>query len=180
MSEVQQNDGGGKKKGGKPKGKKASTHIDMTPMVDLAFLLLTFFMLTTSFSKPKVMPIVLPEKQDKDTKDLKINEKNVMNLLLQKDGKISYFLGVLGQPDVEIHTTNYSPKGLREVVRTEMEKNIQMNGGKNKLFILIKPAKGSTYGNVVDVFDEMNILNAQLYALVDITPNEQKYLDEGH
>ena len=62
MAEIIANEGGHGKKKGKARAKKHGTHIDMTPMVDLACLLLTFFMLTTAFSKPKVMEIVLPEK----------------------------------------------------------------------------------------------------------------------
>ncbi|MGZ5243804.1 MAG: ExbD/TolR family protein, partial [Bacteroidia bacterium] len=74
MSEVNTGGGGGKHKGGKPKAKKMSTRMDMTPMVDLAFLLLTFFMLTTQFSKPQSMEIVMPDKLDpNDTKPPKIN-----------------------------------------------------------------------------------------------------------
>src|SRR3954470_1101293 len=93
MSEVQSNDSGGGKGGkhNKVRAKKNSTHIDMTPMVDLAFLLHTFFMLTTTFSKPKTMEIVMPVKPDKPEVELKIN--NAVTVLLGDKNRIFWYYG---------------------------------------------------------------------------------------
>src|SRR6185295_10075646 len=95
MSEVQQQDsGGGDRKHKKLRAKKSSTHIDMTPMVDLAFLLLTFFMLTTTFSKPKRMDITMPTK-DKPPPDqaTKFPESQTMSILLGEKNKIIWYMG---------------------------------------------------------------------------------------
>src|SRR5436189_5681482 len=96
MAEVQQQDSsdkGGKHK--KVRAKKSSTHIDMTPMVDLAFLLLTFFILTTTFSKPKTMDITMPVKDKIEDKDrTKVPASQTMSVLLTKDDRIIWYMGI--------------------------------------------------------------------------------------
>src|SRR5258708_14608276 len=92
MSEVQQKEGGGDKKHKKVRAKKSSTHIDMTPMVDLAFLLLTFFVLTSTFSKPSVMELAMP-KNDKTVKP--VNVKNILTIVLDKLDTVYYYFGIL-------------------------------------------------------------------------------------
>lgn len=120
MAEIAEGGGGGHDKG-KKRAKKSSTKVDMTPMVDLAFLLLTFFVLTTTFAKPKVMSLVYPAKltdeELKDTKQTKIN--NAITFLLTED-KIFYYEGEFfpkgnpqGKPSTELKETNFSPDGVR-------------------------------------------------------------------
>src|SRR5436190_7870316 len=94
MAEVQQKDssGGGKHK--KVRAKKSSTHIDMTPMVDLAFLLLTFFILTTTFSKPKTMDITMPVKDEKKENQTKVPASQTMSILLTSNDKIIWYMGI--------------------------------------------------------------------------------------
>lgn len=93
MAEVNTGDGGGGHgKHEKKRAKKASTRIDMTPMVDLAFLLLTFFILTSTFNKPKAMEINYPaDPKDKDTKPPKIN--NALTFILTDNDGIYYYPG---------------------------------------------------------------------------------------
>lgn len=153
--------GGGKKKG----PKKASTKVDMTPMVDLAFLLITFFMLTTTFNKPQTMEVNMPDKTDGPNKPLPINEKRALTVILGKDNRVYYYQGV-NNPKVE--TTNYSDQGLREVL-IKKKKEILQKVGKD-MFVVIKATDGSNYKNVVDVLDEMAITSVPTYALADITP----------
>ena len=114
--------GGGKKQGGKKRPKKHSTHVDMTPMVDLFSLLLTFFMLTTAFSKPKVMEIVLPDKI-KDQKDIKapeVDKDKVLNIIIEDD-KAFWYNG-MAAPDKEtkqlpkLTAANFSKDGIRKVL----------------------------------------------------------------
>jgi biopolymer transport protein ExbD len=127
MAEIIANEGGGKKGHGKQRAKKHSTHIDMTPMVDLMSLLITFFMLTTAFSKPKVMEIVLPEKADDKIVDTskgpEIKADRTLNLLLTGDDKVYYYVGKppMNDKDVEANPgrlikTNYGADGIRKVV----------------------------------------------------------------
>jgi biopolymer transport protein ExbD len=119
MAEIIQNEGDGKKKG-KRRAKKHSTHIDMTPMVDLACLLLTFFMLTTAFSKPKVMEITLPEPPKKDDPaPPRISGSRALNIILDENDKVYWYAGYADPrkpPLPEVHETNFSKDGIRKVL----------------------------------------------------------------
>lgn len=117
MAEIVQNEGhgGGKKK----RVKKHGTHIDMTPMVDLACLLLTFFMLTTAFNKPKVMQIILPEERNKDDIAPQINETRALNIILIGNDKILWYNGLADPtkpPLPVINETDYSKDGIRKLL----------------------------------------------------------------
>lgn len=118
MAEIIQAEG--KQKGGKKKAKKFSTHIDMTPMVDLMCLLITFFMLTTAFSKPKAMEITMPEKDDKNTEKEapKIAADRTVNILISGNDKIYYYFGVADpkQPLPQLIESNYSKDGIRKML----------------------------------------------------------------
>jgi Biopolymer transport protein ExbD/TolR. len=119
MAEIIQAEG--KKKGGKKRPKKFSTRIDMTPMVDLMCLLITFFMLTTAFSKPKAMEITMPEKNPKDNPQdqPKIAADKTINILISGNDKIYYYLGVADPnkpPLPELIKTNFSKDGIRKVL----------------------------------------------------------------
>jgi biopolymer transport protein ExbD len=120
MAEVNTGDGGGHGKHDKKRAKKSSTRIDMTPMVDLAFLLLTFFVLTSTFSKPKVMEIPFP-KEDKDNPPSKVN--NAFTFLLTKDDGVYYYFGQFypegnkdGKPATTLKKTDWSADGLHKLL----------------------------------------------------------------
>lgn len=116
MAEIIQEE---KQKGGKKKPKKGSAHIDMTPMVDLMCLLLTFFMLTTAFSKPKVMEIVLPEKIRKDEKvePPKIAESRTLNIILGPEDKVYWYPGKADPASPPpLQETDFSATGIRQIL----------------------------------------------------------------
>src|SRR5262245_28601452 len=115
----QQDSGKGKHK--KVRAKKSSTHIDMTPMVDLAFLLLTFFMLTTTFSKPKTMEINMPVK-DKPEVETKVN--NAVTILLGDKDRIFWYFGEFKPAETQLEETNWSATGIRKIL---LEKNEKAN-----------------------------------------------------
>ncbi|TFF33685.1 ExbD/TolR family protein [Mucilaginibacter psychrotolerans] len=164
--------GGGKHKGGKVRSKKASTRVDLTAMVDLAFLLITFFMLTTTLSKPKAMDLAMPDKDEKTKDQLPVAASRSMTLLLGSNDKVEWFIGEPGksQPTTE----GFGKDGLRKTL-LEKGKEIQQTTGKY-MVVLIKPSDKSTYKNLVDVLDEMNITGVQSYAIVDILPAELELL----
>ena len=201
MAEIVQEDS--HKGKGKKKVKKHGTHIDMTPMVDLACLLLTFFMLTTAFNKPKVMEIILPEKPKENEKPPELDKSRALNILLTKDDKILWYAG-MADPNKTLPVlaeTDFSKDGIRKVLLQRnkelfervsgMKKDV--TGGKLKLprdsvdarikhlykldrtgpIVLIKAADGVKYRDVVDIIDEMAITNIARYSLVDINPVEK-------
>ena len=117
MAEIIQAEG--KQKGHKKKAKKFSTHIDMTPMVDLMCLLITFFMLTTAFSKPKAMEITMPEKKENpDDKSPQIAAERTINILVSGNDKIYYYFGVVepNKPLPQLISTDYSKDGIRKML----------------------------------------------------------------
>jgi biopolymer transport protein ExbD len=167
MAELDTSSGGGKK-GGKVRSKKASTRVDLTAMVDLAFLLITFFMLTTTLSKPKAMDVIMPDKDEKTKEQEPMAASRSMTILLGSNNKLEWFIGEPGksQPTTE----GYGKDGLRKTL-IEKGKEIQSSTGKF-MFVLIKPSDKSNYKNLVDVLDEMKITNVSSYAIVDILPAE--------
>jgi biopolymer transport protein ExbD len=165
MAELDTSQGGGHKKGKKKRSKKASTRVDLTPMVDLAFLLVTFFMMTTTFSKPQTMEINMPVKSSTgETSDTKASQ--TMTLILGENDKVFWFKGT---PDTaNFSTTDYSPNGLRRIL-------IDINKSTRDLTCIIKPTDKSNYRNMVDALDEMSIIGIKRYALVsDFAPDETK------
>ena len=176
MAEIQgKADHGGK--GGKKRAKKMSTKIDMTPMVDLAFLLLTFFMLTTTFAKPNVMQLTMPVKKDDNTEDTKIKNSQAMTIILGKDSKAYYYFGMNTPsdktvPKPELKVTNFSANGIRQIILTRKRQQPEP-------IILIKPTDDAKYRNMVDILDEMNITNQKKYALVKVSKDDLDLIKES-
>lgn len=147
-------------KGGKG-SKKVSTKVDMTPMVDLAFLLITFFMLTTTFSKPKTMEVNMPDKNDKN-ETMKVKESSTTVIVLAENDKIVFYTG-FDSPVVEL--TDFSEQGIRKVI---MRKNREIA----EPIYIIKAMDTSKFKNLVDILDEMAITKSTRYAIVEITDKD--------
>jgi biopolymer transport protein ExbD len=165
--------GGGKHKGGKKRSKKQSTKVDMTPMVDLGFLLITFFMLTTTFSKPQSMDVVMPDKsKDKTKQSQDVKASHTISMVLGDDNKVYWWQGVTEKGvDPTVTVSDYSPKGIRKVL-------LQKVAEIPKLVVVIKAKKKAKYKNIVDILDEMSICEVPTYAIVDITPDDIKLADK--
>ncbi len=178
MAELNTGDGGGK--GGKVRSKKQNSRVDLTAMVDLAFLLITFFMLTTSLSKPQSMNLGLPDKEDKKEpkKDMKVDERRTMTVLLGDGNKIQWFMGLQDKPLAGPKADTYGREGIRKEILKQVKEVPQVTGDPKKgLIVIIKPSKKSTYRNLVDVLDEMAICKVPTYAIVnEITPEEMKLI----
>lgn len=157
MAELDTSSGGGK--GGKVRSKKQSTRVDLTAMVDLAFLLITFFMLTTSLSKPMAMDIAKPDKDEQNPENkLEVKQSQTMTILLVKNDKIMWYMGEPGksQPTIE----GFS--GIRKSL-LENQKKVKEATGKD-IMVIVKPTDGASYKNFVDIMDELNITKSNLTA----------------
>lgn len=151
-------------------GKKGAPFVDMTPMVDLGFLLITFFMLATTFSKPKTMEIIKPAKEDPIDKPPKVNVKRVMSILLGERDKV-YFYQVADESsadkNLQVDSTDFSAKGVRSVIRQRQSEVKAAFGTADTLVVLIKGMPKANYKNMVDIIDEMRITGVKSYALID-------------
>ncbi|SMO54887.1 ExbD/TolR family protein [Solitalea koreensis] len=206
MADIDSSGGGSSpKKGKKKRGKKLSTRVDMTPMVDLGFLLITFFMLTTSMSKPQAMEINVPDNTKiPENQETKIKASQAMTILLTGKDQIVYYFGV-GEEVQEPQITDYSAGGIRKILLDEARKRnpsfdsiavyenqfksgkiseelykanrLRIQGYKNGLIILIKADDKARYKNFVDILDEMLITNNGRYAIVDIAPSDLKMIE---
>lgn len=175
MAELNQDSGGGKK-GGKVRAKKNGGKVDLTAMVDLAFLLITFFMLTTSLNKPNAMDVAMPDKNKMDANDnIEISDTRSITLLLGSDNKISWYYGQLKAPITPPTTVDYSTEGIRKVLLTKKQEVPARNGGKD-LIVVIRPSDQSTQRNLVDILDEMKIVDVKRYMISKITPEEVEVL----
>jgi len=182
MAEMDVSSGG--KKGG-TKGKKLSTRVDLTPMVDLGFLLITFFIFTTTMAKPKTMEIIMPVKpKPNDPPPNKVKDYTALTLLLGKDNKIYYYQGI-GSDSAKIELTTFGPDGLRDVIikkKAYVNNYKQEHAGekgvdpKDETTILIKPDTNSTYADMVNALDEMQINGIETYALIDITKEDRNFI----
>ena len=181
MAEIDTSGGGGGKHGGKPKAKKLSTRVDLTPMVDLAFLLITFFMLTTSLNKPKAMDLNMPKKLEDKKQDVK--ESQVINVLLAGGDTIWYYETSEGKMTDMKETSFGGQDGIRSVILKKQKKVEKAFGHDkdmyDKTIVLIKMAEGAKYKNMVDILDEMDITGTKIYAIQDIVPIEQETIDNG-
>ena len=202
MAEIQENNNK-EKKGNKQK--KMNIRVDFTPMVDMNMLLITFFMLCTSLSKPQTMEISMPSNDKNITEEQqnKVKASQALTLLLGEDGKLYYYEG---EPDYKnydsLKETTYEASGLRklllsknyeavkkvrelkdkkarlEITEEECKKEIaSVKSGKNTPTVIIKAMDKSTYKNLIDALDEMQICSIGKYVIVDITDGDRFLID---
>lgn len=203
MAEINTDGGGKKKHSKKVKRKKLSTRIDLTPMVDLGFLLITFFMLATTLIKPQTMEISMPSKEKvPEEEQTKVKSSKAMTIVLAKNDSIYYYFGTRENDiDPQLLTTDYSSGGIRQVL---IDKNAPILVRVNELrqkkdnhliteddykkqisdlkadtdapVAVIKATEDATYKNMVDILDEMNICHIGKYAIVDITDFDRELI----
>ncbi|MBN9298866.1 MAG: biopolymer transporter ExbD [Filimonas sp.] len=166
MAEMDTSGGGGHKKGpGVKKSKKLSTRVDLTPMVDLGFLLITFFIFTTTMSQPTAMKLALPKDTDKPEEQNKAKESGALTIILGKDNSVFYYEGILLPDGSNFKSSNF--KEIRDVIIRKKQSTPDAD-----FVVVIKPNEESTYKNVIDILDEMAINVVKRYALVDIADSE--------
>ncbi|HZV68868.1 MAG TPA: biopolymer transporter ExbD [Saprospiraceae bacterium] len=174
MAEMNTSGGGGHKKDKKVRGKKMSTRVDLTPMVDLGFLLITFFMLATTFNRPKTMEVNKPAKDEqKPEQEPAIKMSKTATVMLGKGDKIYAYVSpdeIDATTELQLDSLDYSPSGLRKFIQRRQNEVKEQWGNQDELFVMIKPLPGSSYKNIVDALDEMTINNVRRYAILE--PND--------
>jgi biopolymer transport protein ExbD len=161
MADVQTAEPKKKKGGGIPRRHRVAIRIDMTPMVDVAFLLLIFFMVTTVFRKPLAMEVNMP---DLDAK-VQVPMGNVMTMYVLEDGSLEYEIGQMGLNSVPWNE-------LTETFLAELDLNPE-------LIVLVKTSRESRFENMVDMLDALDRAHMQRFSVVDMTPEDEERIGGG-
>lgn len=164
------NDG---RKAGVRRQKKRVPGIDMTPMVDLGFLLICFFVITTELSKPVVTKLNMPTG---DRPDMPVGNSDALTVLLTANDKAWYYHGNWKEAaeNNAVLQTDFSSLGLREII-IEKKKKLEASGskeGKDGLMLIVKPTENASYKNIVDILDEVMINDVKKYAIAKLEPEE--------
>ncbi len=162
MAELNNNSNNGKEKRGFSKRKTLSTKVDLTPMVDLGFLLITFFIFTTSLQSASVMRMTLPDEKGKPTP---VKASSTLTLLLASDHQVYYYSG---EYDKDTSLLSSPIQQIRDVIVLKKQQS-----DSSFFSIIIKAGNTSVYKDVVDLLDEMTIADVKRFALVDITSKEE-------
>lgn len=198
-------DGGGHKKGpGVKKAKKLSTRVDMTPMVDLGFLLITFFVFTATMSSPTTLDLNMPKDIDDPNKKTEVKQSGVLTILLGKADQVYYYEGMLEVTEGKNNFKQTTFKGIRDIIinkKKEVKSRFnpaaadpkaceeEKNSAKKKgdpdwekacedidFMVIIKPNEDATYKNTVDILDEMTINQVKRYAMVKVLKEEMELI----
>lgn len=204
MAEIQER---GTRKGKKGKQKKMTVRVDFTPMVDMNMLLITFFMLCTSLSKPQTMEISMPsnDKSITEAQQSKVKASQAITLLLGDHDKLYYYDGEPNYKDyTSLKETTYQPDGLRDMLLNRnraavnevnklkqqkielkiseedfMQKLSEIKSGKNTPTVILKATDAASYKNLIDALDEMQICDIGKYVITDLT-DADKFLIKNY
>ena len=198
MAQMETGGGGHGKLEGGVRSKKMSTRVDLTPMVDLAFLLISFFMLTTTLNKPKAMELNMPKKVDDPELLQDVSECQVIHVLLDTLDQVWYYEGL---KVAGLQKTTFAGDGgiRKEIIRKlkivpkecppgkkwvdanndKVKQPNEVSMGPRDAIILIKMLKGARYKNMVDILDEMDITSSKIYAIQDPDPIEVEAVENG-
>ena len=152
--------------------KKLNLTIDMTPMVDLGFLLIAFFILTTQMFQPAVAKLYMPH----DGAVTNVPESRSLTILIGDKSNLFYYYGTEEEAvrEKKIVQTGYAENAIGNIIR---EKQFSLGPSKDSMIVLIKASRNSAYKNLVDILDEMIINNVKRYSIVDISKQEENFLE---
>ncbi|MBX2925263.1 MAG: biopolymer transporter ExbD [Chitinophagaceae bacterium] len=165
MAAIEEGGDSGHKKGpGVKKAKKLSTRVDMTPMVDLGFLLITFFIFSTTMSQPTAMPLIMPKDTEKPEEQNKVKASGALTIMLGKSDGLYYYEG---DDPTKVEASDY--KKIRDVILAKKKSTDPKD-----FVVVIKPNDEANYKNIVAILDEMTINEVKKFALVSISPQENE------
>jgi biopolymer transport protein ExbD len=186
-----------KKGPGVKKAKKLSTRVDMTPMVDLGFLLITFFVFTATMSSPTTLDLNMPKDIKKQDEQTEVKESSVLTIMLGKGDQVYYYEGKLVVDATGNNFKQTTFKGIRDIIinkkKEVMDRYYQRpdpaceaeakakgkpvsNCADKDFVVIIKPSDDATYKNTVDILDEMTINQVRTYAMVKIADVEYELI----
>jgi biopolymer transport protein ExbD len=177
MSEITSNAGESRPGKGSRRAKRHSTKVDFTPMVDLGFLLITFFILTSQLQEPKAMSLLMPADGTDGTKS---GESTVITVVPLDETNLFYCNGDL-QKSLRENTYGVITRSaeIRQIIQ---KKKIALSASSKfnseDLMLIIKPAKEANLKSIIDILDEVAINRLKHYAFVDLDVAEEKFLKE--
>jgi biopolymer transport protein ExbD len=152
---------------------KKSTRVDLTPMVDLGFLLLTFFVFTTTMSTPKAMDLVMP--YDKTPPGDEICESCVLTVLLDKGNRIKYYEGA-AENNPAVKETGFAPEQIRNILMQKKAAVEKVRGSTDQFILIIKSSPTSNFKNFVDITDEVTICQIKKYYVDELSQADKNIL----
>jgi len=153
---------------------KKSTRVDLTPMVDLGFLLLTFFVFTTALSTPMAMNLVMPD-DNIDTINDPVCESCVLTVLLDKDNRIKYYEGA-AENNPPVKETGFASEQIREVLMEKKASVEKVRGSADQFILIIKSSSASNFKNFVDITDEVTICQIKKYYVDELSRADKNIL----
>lgn len=172
-------------------------HLDMTPMVDLAFLLVTFFVLTSSMIKPKTMEIIYPQNEGEP-----MRVKNAITLLLSEQYPPTWYAGEFDQQNGVLNSTDFTPSGLRKVLLEQNHKAIEayviwkqqhpdtkddhplaqeayqtITSSRTAPMVIVKTTPTTPYAHVIAALDELNIAHVRKRVVQPMSHEEELWLE---
>jgi biopolymer transport protein ExbD len=155
------------KPGRKGSTQKRAPHIDLTAMVDLAFLLITFFIMATTLAKPKAMDLAMPIKTSNPEA---VPESRTMTICLGKNNQVLWYLGMAEKPLTTPQLVGFGKTGLRAALLNTSKSIFEKY--RKPLIVILKPSAHSIYSDFVSALDELNITNIQSFAVANISPKD--------
>jgi len=153
---------------------KRSTRVDLTPMVDLGFILITFFIFTSTLAEPKLMKLQMPNDSDNPTK---VCESCALTLVADGNNQLYYYEG--NADTATLRSISYEPSQLRRLIINKKNK-VKLLRGRNEMVLIIKPTNGASFKNTVNLLDESNINQVTRYYLDEISEADKALLEKYH
>ncbi|WP_257659284.1 ExbD/TolR family protein [Parapedobacter lycopersici] len=159
-------------------GRRLQPRVDLTAMVDLAFLLITFFMLTTSINKQQALDIAMPDISD-TTEQLQMADNRTVTVLIGENDRVDWYWGMLEKPIAGPYTTTHGKYGIRKVLLEKKDEVVTLTGEPDKgLMVIIRPSEKSDYASLVNVLDEMKICGVNQFMIGQISDAEEEVLSK--